>query len=313
MELTRMVLQCLRKHPSVRIFIVVDPYFWNSADDPNMQAIRDSLRSFAFEKGQVIIENDRNPRAGRLGMNIGTEGTLQQNNFLLFSDLKSQSGKSHGSSVVLLSEGFGKLLDRRPGHLLDIHGDLGLYDAYLAYWGEMAESRLDFAFREVRTYSNLHDHRAYFFPNYEGIDPTLNWVGGLMKGIEDLGSPAKVRLWMRSEKEPESGKALLGDLEEKYEADVKSMYWSMPVDSQMEADSIKMVEKWRENPGGGMFLLLDGPISATQEALPERHRVVFIGSHTWDEAAMNQHSNNAVAIFNKELYDSLSSHWRLLE
>lgn len=303
LSITHAALEALRQHPEAQLGILVDPILWNESTDPYMAAIRDSLRSFAFEKGQVVIENDRNPRAGRLGPNIGAQAARQQNNFIVFSSLKAPDGSFAQPAVALLSEGFHKGLDEGPGHLLNVYGDRGLYDGFVNYWREMAESRMDFAFREVITYSDVHGHGAYFFPSYEGIDPTMNFLGDLVKGIEITGSPAKVRLWEMSQNGQTGADALLLDLAQKFEADVRR---KLPNGEGGPASQGVL-------PNGlssSMFLLVDGPMKKGDGAPHERHHTVILGSHGWSEPSLNMHSNSAVLIYDKELYEAFEEHWR---
>ena len=298
-------LDALRQKPNVRLHLVVDPDLWNRSTDPAIAAVRYALRIFAQETRQIVLENDLNPNAGRLGPGFDSDSLRQQNNFILFSEIRSRSDGMYRPGVVLLSEGFGPGFDGRAGLLLHVLGDPGLHAAYLEYWQAMAESDAGHAFRDLRTYSDQHDHRAFFFPAYAGQEPLIDLFQSLMAGLDAYGSPARLD-W--TERMGAGGlrrwRGYPDRLAAKHQAAINAhAHFEGP--GLLEGLGMDSLPGFHSEPF--LAMVVDGPVPLAEDALAERQFVAVFGNHETDLPWSSSSSNSMLMVYDRGLCDSLLS------
>lgn len=296
------VLDSLAATPGSRLVLLLDGPHWDHSTAPEQQWVRDKIREVSHRTGQIWVENDRNPRAGRLGPWIADPSLRQQNNFLLIDSVRPAPGDDLGPAVLLFSQGWEMGWASPGNHALAIYGDPGLYNGFLEYWNQMAESRIDFAFHSVRTFSNVHDHAAWFYPLFEGEDPTLGLLDQLDSGIVRNGQPAKIYLAQRSFAGQEALLGRLRRLSNKLQADVRLISGdSVPVWE----DHILQVRP--ELPSS--LWLIQGPLLPDAGAAPERRWLVGMGSHGWNPEDLGRHSNSIVVVDDQALFEEVERHW----
>lgn len=299
---------------SAQLNILTDPNSWDKDTGDSISQVRHLLRDRSWMKGQIVLVNDRNPRAGRLGELIHDPSVKMRENFILFSSLKRPEYGDAQQGVLFLSAGVSQFGFPSHSFGLLIRGDVGLGTSYYDYWTQLRDSRIDFDHRKVRTYSDQHDHRAWFYPDRFGKDSSTALISSLMEVVSQTGKPAKVRIYMPEWDESHLELAqVLKELAIEYEADVRILAQHPPftadvIRERLEAFPEGMV-RWVSESTHIPFIILDGPLSITEEASPERKQVVWVGSHVWNEQALIQDSNSALAIISKSLADDLEEVW----
>ncbi len=313
-HLNQQMVEAFERVPGARLNLITDPNSWDKDTGDSITEVRHLLREESWIKGQIVLVNDRNPRAGRLGEYIHDPGVSLMENTLIFTSLQRPEYGDSAPALLILSSGISASGFPPHSYGLLIRGDIGLVDSYNDYWTQLHESRIDFEHRKVRTYSDRHDHRAWFFPDQSGVDSSHKLLGSLMEVVSNTGKPAKLRIYMPSWNESHLELAqVLKELAVEYEADVRILVQDSPATAGVIRDRLdefpKGMVRWVPGLGQNPLIILDGPVKISEDALPERKQVVWVGAHAWDTAGLQKNSNSTLAIFSKSLADSLEEVW----
>jgi hypothetical protein len=265
------------------------------------------------------LENTRNPTAGLVNAPKGSRQL--SGNFILLHNLASNGNDDGVFTIALSSASFNFREKARSGEALHIYGDSVLYMRFLAYWEAIAESRSPFTFATSRTYSNLHDHFAWYFPDYAGSDPMTDILSSLEAGIIATHQPAKLRIaisgWDRCRKEF-ARKAI--EMQRKYEMDVRVLL------KDSSSVSLEVFSLFNSLPQGSFrnfpardssqqidfqscFMLIDGPFVTEEKGGSTSQRVSVIGSLGFTTESLKQNSNVWLRVSDKWVFEQLEAHW----
>lgn len=312
--LNKELVTALDKNQGARLGLFTDPKSWDKDTGDSIRLVRNLLRERSWMKGQIVVINDMNPRVGRLGENIDDESVSLKENFILFSSLqRPEYGDATPALLFLNSSAHAKGFSAHSFGVL-IRGDHGLYDAYLDFWVQLSESRIDFEHRKIRTYSDQHDHRAWFFPDQNGLDSSTGLISSLMEVVSETGKPARLLIFMPEWNESHLELAqVLKELSVEYEADIRIITLDTPSSSPIIRQRLNMfpegMVRWVPELDLNPFVVLDGPLLVAKDALPERKQIAWIGSHSWTQYGLDHDSNSSLAIFDKALVNSLGEVW----
>lgn len=313
----------LKEHPGARAYFIFDPRNF-ALETPQRVKLRSLLRSLTGENGQIVIENDRNPLAGLIHTGEPSPRRRMHNKFFLFTHLAP--GKiDHGTYTVAVSSA--NLTYNEVGEsneMVVVHGDQGLYERYRDYWQAMAVSQSDYAFSTTHTYSDQHDHKAFFFPKAAVGDEVEGILDQLETGIVATRQPAKIRIamsiWHRCRKN--IAKKLL-QLQQKYELDVRILLKEdldialevMELLRQLPPGSVRFLPSRHPKLTYGLhskLMLLEGPYALVPGGEHDRQHLTFTGSHNWNHDAHRFNSENWLRIADKDVHAQLEQHWEEL-
>ena len=69
-----------------------------------------------------------------------------------------------------------------------------MHERFLAFWQAMVDGKTELLAAHCHTYSNVHDHMAWFFPDVDADSAALGILSQLAKGTQATRQPAKLRL-----------------------------------------------------------------------------------------------------------------------
>lgn len=239
-----------------------------------------------------------------------------RSNFVLYSSLSDPGSPEEnlGPAILLFSNAPTQGHFPQNSFAILIHGDLSLYEAFLSHWHSLHQEASSQSFRQLRTYSDAHDHRAWFFPHPEGVDSSNGIISNLEAVLAEMTKPAKVRVSMPQWDASHTQVAKdLVTIANEHEADLGILL----ADSNNIAPEIQRIFRalpretfrYSKAPLLQAYWLVDGPILKSQDAFPERSQVVSIGSHNWTLSSNASTFNMVLTLFDKTLFEDLEQYW----
>ncbi len=187
-QLQMALVSQLHSHPGARVFLVMDQH--------DFERFPDSVEPIlnANVAGAIRFENEQRPYSGAFNTSEGKHGQMR-NNFMLFQNL-APDGPDDGAFGLLFSTGAFPMNPALPSisEAVWLYGDSSLYERFLGYWETIVEGNSPILSAQSHTYSNLHDHQAWFFPDVDAAGAAAALLQPLEQGLESTRQPAKVRL-----------------------------------------------------------------------------------------------------------------------
>jgi hypothetical protein len=273
---------------------------------------------------QVVLENRDKPRTGIL--NPHAASGAMRTNMVLFQNLTPQGPDDGAFNIYACDAAFPSKSQPGITEAIRIYGDSTLFERCMAYWDGMRESKSEFTFAKTHTYSNLHDHQAWFFPDILAAQPenANSILVQLQQAMGETHQPAKVRLVL-------TGADMchldffhrLFFLYLEQEADIRVI---LKDTATIARQVVKVLEQL---PHGGLrifpardsshryelasrFLLIDGPYVTTENEPAQPRRMCFFMG---DDLNLNhQRSNSAMwlRIADKRVFSEAEAHWNKL-
>lgn len=317
---TVQLLMCkeMEAHPRVQLQLIVDPSRVSATEVGGR--FPDSLAPIVSHP-QVALLNQQYPRAGILNQRV--KAAALHSDLFLFQYLRPE-GPDDGAFTLLTSDGpFPS--PQQPGitEAVRLYGDSILYGRYLAYWQALRDGASDITQAKTHTYSNLHDHQAWFFPDMlaENTSNAVGLLSQLDRGIAETHQPAKVRLVL-------TGVDLchldfmtqLVHLHEQYEADIRVILDDTATISKKAASMLTKLPRGKvrlfpardslhRHELSSRFLLIDGPYVVTEDEPVQPRRIcIFFGDDLHLEAQRN-HSAVWLRIDDKRVFAEAERHW----
>jgi hypothetical protein len=315
----RAITNALDRHSQVQFRLILDPR------EVAVQGLSSEVESNDHrlaQHSQLILENKGNEKAGILNPNA--QGGRMNVNMVLFQNLQPQ-GPDNGAFTVLMQgsglDGSGAITEA-----LCIYGDSSLYERCLSYWEGMRESKTEFTFAKSHTYSNLHDHQAWFFPDILAEKPE-NAVGILAQledAIVETHQPVKVRMVMTGADVCHlEFFEMLVRLQMEYEADVRVILKDTSTTALQVARMLERLPKGslrifpardssHRSEMHARFLLVDGPYEVTENNPAESRRMCFFFGDDFVLANQREHSAIWLRISDKRVFMEAENHWNRL-
>lgn len=244
-------------------------------------------------------------------------------NLLIARDVEPL-GADDGAFNLWISEGV-------PGSpaiqsAIRIYGDSTLYERCFSFWkGLVAEPPMT-AFATSHTYSNLHDHQLWFFPDPDASEGghASNLLQPLITGIQQTHQPVKLRLVL-------SGidachrpfiDHLLG-LQATAEADIKIILADSDRVSQQAISRIQKLHQgtcrlWTGGdslhtlPMASRFMLIDGPYVERENEPAAPARLCFFFGDDLIQAQQRKQVALWSRVDNKRVFNLAEQHWERL-
>lgn len=293
--------------------------------DPRMADLKVLGKHCQLGPPSLQLSNTANPNAGIL--NPSAKGASMRCNFLLFRNLKPEGADDGAFNIWICNGPLTTSGGRRPiTAALRIYGDSSLYERYFAYWETMREGKSAFTFAKSHTYSNLHDHQAWFFPDIVAKSPeqSMDLWKRLVAGIQETHQPAKIRLVVTGADlchAPFFGQ--LADLYADQEADVKLLVAdSSLVPKQMERwigglplENVRFfpaVDSTQRLALATRMLLIDGPYQVSDDEPARSRRLCFLFDDDFDLSGQRSNSGTWIRLDDGRVFKDAETHWNRL-
>lgn len=318
--LQQQICAALEAHPDVKFQLIVDPARFLAATKDTSEAAKAKMPLLYHP--QVRLANKENPRAGIL--NLKTKDAALHVNMLLATKLQPL-GADDGSFTLLNStSAFPNDSQPRISEAIRVYGDSSLYARCFAYWESLRGSKTEFGFITSHTYSNLHDHQAWFFPDIFTLEApnAIAILSQLDAAMTETHQPAKVRLtimgaddchWTFFEQ--------LVRLHIDHEADIKVVVCDTAAVAKEILDLMRVLpegsvrlfaprDSIHRTEMASRLLLIDGPyrVSENQPATPLR--LCFLLGEDYNLTAQRNHSSIWLRISDKRLFEDAEKHWK---
>jgi hypothetical protein len=309
------LIALLRQLPYCRLKVVLDPDMMGNGVD-SARGKEQPLQQFAHaaEGAQVqLIATQRSEQAYRAQM---------RNNWMLFKDLAPQNFDDGSFGILFMDAALpATTTDCGVSEAVWLYGDSSLYERFRVYWHAIAEGKTETMINQSHTYSNLHDHLVWFFPDINAANTALSILAELAAGIAETQQPAKVRLVLAGIDDHHLAFiAKLKELQEQYELDLKII-----VGEQVgAADSIFPLRDavpagcMRYFTGGdslqaaalhSRFLLIDGPYPMGDNSPAEPRKLCFFFGDDLNLEHMQQSSATWLRIMDRRLFEEAEDHF----
>lgn len=321
MEPARRLTEQLRAHKGAQAAIVMDPRHYSARFPPHRKKLNQHLQSFADASEQLRLMNALNPQVGLLNVAEPSSRRRMHNKFFLFRNLAPTDQDNGRWTVAVSSANLTYSEVGESNEMLVIHGDRGLYERFRDYWEAMSIAMPEYSYKTTHTYSNLHDHRAFFFPKAVEGDVVDAELAALEEGLKTARKPGKVRIamsiWHRCRK---AIAARLLRLQQTYELDVRVLLKRDPdiafevydLLQQLPAGSVRWLPSRHPELHYGLhskLMLIDGPFPLVTDGEATRQRLVYTGSHNWNWDAHRFNSETLIRVANADVYEQLEAHW----
>ncbi len=308
-------------HPGARMYVVGDS---DRFRPHGIEALDDGRRMRAYAEsnpGQLLLQNDDDPGAGVLRPHARL-GRMR-NNFMLFEHL-APSGVDDGDFGILFCVGaFEVLPPPFPAvhEAIWIHGDSSLFERFLGYWHTIVDGQSELLSAQSHTYSNLHDHLAWFFPDLHAEDAANAILQPLETGLEETHQPAKLRLALSGIDACHLDFArALKAMQQRFQLDVKvvlaphddtdqrvvEVFSDLPAGSLRFFPEMDSANIWRMNSN---FLLIDGPYPMTETAPADAIRLSFFFGDKLNISGLRHNSGTWLRIKDQSIFEDTESHF----
>ena len=315
----------LKSHPGAHAAIIIDPKNYSDQRNPLRLQSRKRLQRLSRETGNRLeLINEANPGAGILRTAEFSPRRRMHNKFFLFRHLQSRKSDLGTYSVAVSSANLTRNETGESNEMVVIHGDSGLYNRFLAYWQAMSVSDSGYSFGTTHTYSDLHDHKAWFFPKSIEGDEVGMILEALEDGIEQTRQPARIRIamsiWHRCRKELAHR---LVRMQQKHELDVRILLkedLDIALEVKLILDSlprgtVRYLPSRNPELQYGLhskLMLVEGPMALIPDGEPAREYLTFTGSHNWNYDAHRFNSETWLRIADQQVHAQLDAHWNEL-
>lgn len=315
----------LRRHAGMQASVIIDPKNYADERVPRRKAARSRFQGMICNHpDQFRIVNEENPQAGLLHTSEFSPRRQMHNKFFLFRHLSPGTNDRGDYTIAVSSANLTATEIGESNEMVVIHGDSGLYSRFLAYWQAMAVSELDFSFGTTHTFSDQHDHLAYFFPKSVPGDEVAGILRSLKSGLEQSREPAKVRIamsiWHRCRKilahqlvkmqrEHELDVRILLKEDLDIALEVKQILDSLP------EGSVRFLPSRNPELAYGLhskLMLVEGPFARNEGGEIQREHLTFTGSHNWNYDAHRYNSETWIRIADEGVHATLETHWQEL-
>ncbi len=301
--------------PTAQLFVLLDPEAYAIADDlPS--------KEFPFQNHQQVqLENKNNPNAGLLSPK--SRAAALHLNLILATNLRPQAADDGRFTIYSSATSLARPTNSNISEAIRIYGDSSLYGRCLAYWEALRDNRTEFGFVTSHTYSNLHDHQTWFFPDQLATVPenSMRILTALETGIAQTHQPAKVRLVV-------SGAEIchapffesLAKLAVEQEIDLKIVIAdteTVAIDavhslSALDDGNLRILaakDSLQRHQLSSRILLIDGPYSLNEGEPSTRRRLTFFFSDDFNLTSQRQNSSIWIRIADKRVFLEAEKHW----
>jgi hypothetical protein len=204
-------------------------------------------------------------------------------------------------------------------------GDSSLYERFLGYWQMIVDGQSTLLAAQSHTYSNLHDHLAWLFPDLDAERAATDMLMHLDTGMLQTRQPAKLRLVLSAIDDchiPFINKLL--NMQERQELDLRIVlpehprttrgvihalqglppghlryFWEM-ADSTSSPDHQRLASN---------FMVVDGPYPLKEDALSESRRLCFFFGNGWSIPALKHNWGIWLRVLDRSMAADLERHF----
>lgn len=308
--------------PECKVQLVVDPTML-AADADSSQPIYGEVHQDTAS-GETRIHPQVSLHRPQGDFLDGKTGRMLSN-FMLFRNI-APTATDNGDYGILFCAG--PLGTQGDAQLLSeaiwVYGDSALYARFQGFWQTIVDGNSALLAAQTHTYSNLHDHFAWFFPDASAQQTSDDILVPLNVGLLETHQPTKVR-WVLPAIDDchQSFVAALHDLQERNEIDLRivlpaAAYTPPKVVaelSRLPSGTLRLFpepdssQPWRLQSS---FLLIDGPYSLTEGAPIGPHRLCFFFGGGWSLRAQQHSSGTWLRIDSPSLFEDLEGHFNAL-
>lgn len=309
------ICKSLEAYPNVKLRLILEPKEYLRVAIDQLDKMPLALHR------QVVIENKENATAGLLKGK--DKNAKMRSNFVLAANLKS-AGADDGKFTILSSDAPFSVEGGQPiTEAIRMYGDSSLFARYLGFWEALRDNRTEFGFVTSHTYSNLHDHQAWFFPDQlaERPENAVRILEELNVGLQKTHQPAKVRLSITgADVCHASFFERLVQLAIDHEMDLKLVI------ADTAAISKRAISVLDGLPDGSLriysngdsahpqafasrMILIDGPYPLIESEPASRRRLTFLFGDDLNLATQRINSSIWLRIADKRVFQDAETHW----
>ncbi len=308
----------LSRFPDSRLEIILDPAEFRIA-------LADTNAKLPFlEHPQIEFQNREHPLAGILNMQV-SDAHLKAN-LVLVSNLKPAGADDGKFSILFSTAPFSEEGRHLISESVRIYGDSSLYGRCMTYWEALRENQMQLGSVTSHTYSNLHDHQAWFFPDQLATTPekALQILDDFELGIQQTRQPAKVRLALTGI-DVCHGEFLdkLSRLSTEEEIDMKIVVCDSSTISRRATEVLQMLpegslrifqrnDSTSELTMASRILLIDGPYPLIEQEPAAPQRITFLFGDDFDLTSQQSNSSLWLRIADRRLFQDAERHWNRL-
>jgi hypothetical protein len=308
------LIALLRQRPHSRLKIVLDAGMVGHAMD----------RAIGNDQPLQRFTRDADGAQVQLIAAVASEHAYDarmRNNFMLFKDLAPLNSDDGSFGIMFMDTALPvATTDLGISEAVWLYGDSSLYERFRVYWHAIAEGKTEAMINQSHTYSNLHDHLVWFFPDINATNTALSILTELDAGIAETQQPAKLRLVLNGIDDHHlTFIAKLKELQEKYALDLKIILGeqvgtagSSSLAADLPAGCVRYfpaADSIHTATLHSRFLLIDGPYPMGDNSPAEPRKLCFFFGDDLNLERMQQSSATWLRIMDRRLFEEAEDHF----